>query len=472
MSGTTNGVIWSAIERFSVQGVSFILSIIISRLVTPAEYGLIAMLAIFMAVSQSFIDSGFGTALTQKKDRDETDFSTVFYFNIVISILLYGLLYLCAPLIARFYNQPDLTEITRWVGLNLILISLSLVQRTRLSISLNFKVQAKVSFVAVILSGLFGVTLAYHGWGAWALVYQTLSNNLLSTIFLWVVAKWRPMLVFSWLSFRRLFSFGSKILASGLLQTIYLNLYSLVIGKFYNPSDVGFYNRAYSISQYPSTNIVYILCRVMYPIQCEHQDDDKWLIDNFIRYLRMACFIVFPLMMLLAVIAKPLVLIVLTEKWLPAASLISILSLAYMWFPVMVINHQILSVKGRSDLYLKAEVIKKTTAIAILFATLPFGIKWLCWGVLIYNLFDVTLIIWFSKKVIATGYIRQFKALLPITIVTAIATMTALPVSDFFPNTWANLLAGSTVFIITFLIGVSIARIDEFKQIRKTLHLR
>ena len=472
MSGTTNGVIWSAVERFSVQGVSFVLSIVISRLVTPAEYGLIAMLAIFMAVAQSFIDSGFGTALTQKKDRDETDFSTVFYFNIVISILLYGLLYLCAPLIARFYNQPELTEITRWVGLNLILISLSLIQRTRLSINLNFKIQAKVSLLAVILSGTIGVILAYHGWGAWALVYQTLSNNLLSTIFLWLAAKWHPMLVFSWRSFRRLFSFGSKILASGLLQTIYLNLYSLVIGKFYNPSDVGFYNRAYSISQYPSTNIVYILCRVMYPIQCEHQDDDKWLIENFIRYLRMACFIVFPLMMLLAVIARPLVLIVLTEKWLPSATLISILSLAYMWLPVMIINHQILSVKGRSDLFLKAEVIKKATAITILFATLPFGIKWLCWGVLIYNIFDVSLIIWFSKKVIDTGYMRQFKALLPITIVTATATIISFTVSDIITNPWANLLVVSAVFIVTFLLGVTIAKMNEFDQFRKTLHLK
>lgn len=398
MTNTAKGVIWSAIERFSVQGISFLLGIIIARLVTPNEYGLIAMLTIFMAIAQAFIDSGFGNALIQKKDRNEIDYSTVFYFNIVISILLYGILYVCVPLIASFYSQPELTSVTRWIGLNLIFISLSIVQRTRLNVDLNFKLQAKVSLAAVIISGIIGITLAYNGYGVWALVSQNLLNNLLSTIFLWVAAKWKPLLTFSMDSFKKLFSFGSKLLASGLLHTVYLNLYSLVIGKFYNAADVGFYNRAYTISQYPSTNIVSIITRAIYPVQCAHQDDDNWLEGHFLSYLRMGCFIVFPLMALLAVISRPLVLLVLTEKWLPAADLISILSLAYMWYPVMVINNQMLNVKGRSDLFLKAEIIKKIVAVAILCATLPFGIVWLCLGVLIYNIFDVLLIICFTKK--------------------------------------------------------------------------
>lgn len=238
MPTTTNGVIWSAVERFSVQGIQFLLTLVIARLVTPAEYGLVAMLSIFMAIAQTFIDSGFGNALIQKKDRDEVDFSTVFYFNIIIALLCYTLLYFCAPLIASFYNQPELTEITRFVGVNLILMSISIVQNTKLNISLNFKMLSKVSLISVIISGTAGIVSAYHGWGVWALVLQGLLNNAIRTTLLWINAKWKPLFVFSKKSFHRLFSFGSKLLASGLMHTIYLNLYSLVIGKFYNAADV------------------------------------------------------------------------------------------------------------------------------------------------------------------------------------------------------------------------------------------
>lgn len=471
MPSTTNGVIWSAIERFSVQGVSFLLGIVIARLITPSEYGLIAMLAIFMAIAQTFIDSGFGNAMIQKKDRNEVDYSTVFYFNIVISSILYGVLYLCAPLIARFYNQPELIAVTRWIGLNLIFISLSIVQRTRLTVDLNFKVQAKVSLAAVIISGIVGITMAYNGWGVWALVFQSLSNNLLSTIFLWVTAKWHPMLVFSIDSFKRLFSFGSKLLASGLLHTIYLNLYSLVIGKFYNAADVGFYNRAYTISQYPSTNIVMIVTRAIYPVQCAHQDDDNWLESHFLSYLRMSCFIVFPLMVLLAVIARPLVLLVLTEKWLPAADLISILSLAYMWYPVMVINNQMLNVKGRSDLFLKAEIIKKIVAVAILCATLPFGIVWLCWGIFIYNIFDMLQIIAFSKIVINIGYLTQFKELFPLFLLTLLSGMIGTIAYLMHLSPIFHIFISLALFISVFLYGSLLLKFEELKNLKRVFHL-
>ncbi len=466
------GVLWSSIERFSAQGISFILGIVIARLVTPGEYGLIAMLSIFMAIAQAFIDSGFGNALIQKKDRSEIDYSTVFYFNIVISIIIYGLLYLCAPLIAKFYNQPALTSVTRWIGLNLIFISLSIVQRTRLNIDLNFKQQAKVSLAAVIISGIIGIYLAYMGFGVWALVSQSLSNNLLSTIFLWITTKWHPMLEFSISSFKRLFSFGSKLLVSGLLHTIYLNLYSLVIGKFYNAADVGYYNRAYTISQYPSTNIVTIITRAIYPVQCEHQDDDVWLENNFLKHLRMICFVVFPLMVLLAITAQPLVNILLTEKWLPAADLIFILSLAYMWYPVMVLNNQILNVKGRSDYFLRAELIKKTVAFIILFATLPFGVIWLCIGVFMYNVFDMILIIWFAKKVLPIGYISQFKSISPIAILSYLAGLVAYACGWKISYDFATVAIEVITFAIIFIFGCKVLKIREINQLKQIFHIR
>ena len=364
------GVVWSAVERFSVQGIQFVLSIVIARLVAPSEYGLIAMLGIFMAIAQTFIDSGFSNALVQKKDRTEVDFSTVFYFNIVVALLVYLILYFSAPYIALFYKEPLLDIITKWVGVNIIISAFSIVQRAKLTIQLDFKTQAKASLISVVASGVLGIFFAYYGYGVWALVTQALLNNLLDTLLLWLFAHWMPKWKFSYQSFKQLFSFGSKLLLSGLLHSVYLNLYTLVIGRKYSATDVGYYNRSYSIAQYPSVNIVMIISRAIYPLQCEMQDDDERLTRSFIQYLRMSCYIIFPLMMGLAVLAKPLVLLLLTERWLPAAKLISILSIAYMWYPVMVINNQILNVKGRSDYFLKAEIVKKVLAVLILVITM------------------------------------------------------------------------------------------------------
>jgi O-antigen/teichoic acid export membrane protein len=447
----TNGLMWSAIERLSTQGISFLLGLVVARLVLPSEYGLVAMLNIFMAIAQTFIDSGFGNALIQKKNRSDVDFSTVFYFNIAISVVLYILMYVSAPLIANFYNQPRLVEITRWSSLSLIIMSLALVQRTILTINLNFKGLAKISLVSIVLSGVIGVYTAYRGWGVWALVIQSIANNFFNTMLLWVNTKWYPSLSFSVNSFKQLFTFGSKLLASGMLHTIYLNLYSLVIGKFYNVSDVAYYNRAYSISQMPSANLSFIFNRTVYPIQCEHQDDNKWLSETFLKYLKTSCFVIFPLMTILAAIAKPLVVIILTDRWSPIAPLVSILSIAYMFIPVMTINNQILNVKGRSDLFFRAEVIKKIVAIVILCLTLPFGIYVLCMGVILYNIFDMLLIISYAKKVIPTGYKNQFIALIPITVVVLVAGSVSYGLQMSINSTpWLSLFIGVLGYLTVF----------------------
>ena len=322
------GVMWSAVERFSVQGIQFVLSIVIARLVLPSEYGLIAMLGIFLAIAQTFVDSGFSNALIQKKDRTEVDYSTVFYFNILIALVVYGVLFISAPYIASFYREPELTVVTRWVGLNLLLNGLSIVQRAKLTVCVDFKTQAKASLIAVLMSGLVAVCLAYRDYGVWALVLQSLLSSFLNTLLLWIFSRWLPLWCFSWKSFRSLFSFGSKLLLSGLLHTIYINLYSLVIGRRYSAMDVGFYNRANQFSGFPSTNLVGIITRVIYSVQCELQDDTERLNRSFMCYLRVSCYIIFPLMTLLAVLSDPLIRFLLTDKWLPSAELLSILCLS------------------------------------------------------------------------------------------------------------------------------------------------
>ena len=425
------------------------------------------MLSIFLAIAQTFVDSGFSNALIQKKDRTEVDFSTIFYFNIFIAFVAYGVLFVSAPSIASFYKEPALTTVTRWVGLSLILNGLSVVQRAKLTVRVDFRTQAKASLVAVIISGLIGVLLAYQGYGVWALVFQTLSSSFLNTLLLWTFAKWLPLWCFSWVSFKSLFSFGSKLLLSGLLHTIYINLYSLVIGRRYSAMDVGFYNRSYQLAGFPSINIVGIITRAIYPLQCEMQDDDERLNASFIQYLRMSCYIIFPLMTVLGVLAEPLVRLLLTDKWLPSAELLSILCFAYMWYPVMVINNQILNVKGRSDYFLRAEIIKKVVAIGILCATLPFGVRVLCWGIVLYNFLDMGIIIYYSRKVISTGYREQVRNIIPLFLLSWGMGISIYLCQLFFDggSLFLQLVLCWVVAFTTYMVLSFIFRIQEFQQV-------
>lgn len=464
----TQSVFWSAVERFSVQGVQYLLSIIIARLLLPSDYGLVAMLSIFIAISQAFIDGGFANALIQKNDRTERDYSTVFYFNIAVSTLFYLLLYLSAPLIASFYDEPQLELITKVVGVTLIINSLGIVQQTKLTITLDFKRQAVASLTAVIISGTVGVVMAYKGYGVWAIVWQSILNNLLRVALLWLFSRWKPLFVFSAESFRGLFGFGSKILASSLLHTIYTNLYTLVIGKKFAAAELGFFNRASTLAQFPSTNFTNVIVRAIYPIQCRMQDDEEQLNRLFINYLRMACYIIFPVMIGLCVLAGPLIEVLLTDKWLPAVPLFQILCIAYMWDPVMKINHNMLNVKGRSDYFLKAELFKKAVAVVILCATIPFGVKVMCLGLVLYSFVDMTIIARYTKKLTGIGVRVQGRALLPVILLSAtmgaVAYLATLPVTGALAKTGLGATAG-----IVYYIAVS--RLFRFREFGTLLSL-
>ncbi|KAA6342558.1 Teichuronic acid biosynthesis protein TuaB [termite gut metagenome] len=461
------GVAWSAVERFSVQGVQFVLSIILARLVAPSEYGLIAMLGIFLAIAQSFIDSGFSNALIQKKDRTETDYSTVFYFNIVVAGIVYGILFLCSPYVAGFYKEPQLETITKWIGLNIILSAFSIVQRAKLSIKLDFKTQTKASLLSVIVSGCIGITLAYQGFGVWALVIQALSSSLLNTLLLWIFAKWRPSLIFSWASFKILFSFGSKLLLGGLMHTIYMNLYTLVIGRQFSAVNVGYFNRSQTLAMFPSTNITEVIGRVMYPSLCSIQDEEEKLKNVFLQYLRVVSFIVFPLMIGVSVLSKPLIQVVLTDKWLSAAPLLSILCIAYMWQPIMIINWQILNVRGRSDLALKSEIVKKITAFVILFSTIPLGIKGMCWGLLIYSFVDITIILQFVKRVMAVNYWIEIKSFTSVFISSLLMGISVYLIIQLVSNPLIKLIVGGMSGIILYFGFAILFKFEEISLIKK-----
>lgn len=461
----TKSVLWSAIERFSVQGIQYIINIIIARLLLPSDYGVIAMLNIFLAVFQAVIDGGFANALIQKKDTTNVDCSTVFYFNIAVSVVMYAILYLSSAHIALFFEVPQLDLITKVVGLTLIINSLGIVQQARLTIALDFKHQAVASLSAVVISSPVGVWLAYNGYGAWSLVWHTLFNNLIRVALLWVFAKWRPQRVFSKESFRTLFSFGSKLLASSVLHTIYVNMYTLIIGKKFAATELGFFNRATTLAQFPSTNFTNIIVKAIYPIQCKMQDDIEQLNRTFMIYMRMACYVIFPIMIMLCAVAEPMIRIILTDKWLPSVPLFQILCLAYMWDPIMKINNNILNVKGRSDYFLHAEIIKKIVAVVILLATIPFGVTVMCIGLIGYAVADMVIIIYYSNKVIHISVWRQMRELAPVTLLSFSMGAVSYLSLYLFDDPLLQLITGLATGGLYYLIMSHLFGFKEFKQL-------
>lgn len=461
------GVMWNTIERFSSQGIQFVLTIVIARILSPDDYGLVAMLSIFMAIAQTLIDSGFGNALIQKKDRDEADYSTTFYFNILVSSFIYLILFLMAPWIATFYSQPTLISITRVFGLVLVINSFSIVQQARLTVVLDFKKQAFASLLSVVAGGAVGVWMAYHDFGVWTLVWQALISAVCRSLVLWIYARWMPHWLFSWTSFRSLFSFGSKIMLSAMLHTIYTNMYSLVVGKVFNAVELGYFNRAYTLGQFPVQNFSNIVFKVVYPIQCRYQNDKEKFNYLFVNSLRLSCFFIFPLMTGIVILAGPLVQILLTDKWLPIVPLLQIVCIAQMWDPVMRLNASVLDATGRSDYRLYSEILKKVVAFAILFLSIPFGIRVMCVGLVLYSFADMVIIIGYSRKITGIGYRRQFRSILPFTLLAAGAgglTWIVLRCISSLPDL-LQIAIGSIIGVVSYGIGAYLFKFPEWEMI-------
>lgn len=469
---TVKGVIWSAVDRFSAQGIQFVFSILIARLLVPEDYGVIAMLNIFLAVSQTFIDSGFGTALIRKIDRTETDFSTVFYFNIAVAVFFYLGLFFAAPAIANFYNTPLLVPVTRVTAINLVIGSLSGIHNAKLSIAIDFKSRAKISIVSAVLTGSVGLWMAYAGYGVWALVVQTVFAGIIRTIMLWVIVKWYPKLVFSWQSFKEMFSFGSKLLASGLLDTIYNNIYPLVIGKVFSPTTLGVYSKANSLAQFLSSNITSVLQSVTFPVLSTIQNEEDRLAAAYKRFLRIAAFVVFPLMMGLSAVADPFIRLTLTDKWEGAIYLLQIICFWMMWYPIHAINLNILQVKGRSDYFLKLEIIKKVQGVIVLCITVPMGIVAMCYGSLISSFICLIWNTYYTKKLFGYGFFAQMKDLLPVIMHSLTMWLLVSVIVYFMPNLWLKLIVGVVAGMIYYIAGAFIMKLPEMNELLTILKLK
>lgn len=466
---TLEGTIWGAFERFSGQGIQFIVLIVMARLLTPKDYGLIGMVAIFTNIAQSLVDSGFSQALIRKQNRTNVDNSTTFYFNFVVAILIYACFYLIAPLVSDFYNEPELTALMRTISVVIIFNSLSVVQTALYTAKVDFKTQAKATISSAGISGVVGIYFAYRGNGAWALVYQQLTYASVNTILLWIFSSWTPSKVFSWKSFKELFSFGSRILGSGIINTLYRDSYQLVIGKFFAAESLGFYTRASHFAQFPSTNISGILQRVTFPVLCAVQDNREKLVDVYKKFIRVSTLIIFPLMMMLAGISNSMVSVVLGDKWQYTASLLIILCFSSMWYPVHHLNVNILQAIGRSDLTLKTEIYKKTVGIVILVTTLPFGIEAMCYGGILNSIVSLFINCYYVGKLLKYGFFQQMLDILPVLIISFFIFGVIYYIQYLIVNPLIHIIVGLIIGCTLCFTLCFILNIMAFKDIKSLI---
>lgn len=413
-SKAVNGAIWVTVEKFVGQFVSFIFGLILARILSPSDYGIVGMLAIFLGVASTFTDSGMGSALIQKQNRTDKDFSTVFWFNLFVSTFFYVLLYFAAPYIAQFYNIPLLASVTRVISISLIINAFSTIHKTKLTIEMRFREQSVITIICTLLTCLLGLLFAYLGYGVWALVLQTLSTASLTAILTMGVTRWVPKLLFCKESFKQLFGYGSRILGSSLINTIYQNIYTIVIGKVFAPAQVGYYNRALQFANLPAQTVQDMSLKVNFPILATIQDDNKGLLNAYRKLITVPMYLLYPLLIGLATTAEPLIQILIGEKWLPCVPMLQILCIGCMFGPLTHTNLNLLYVKGRTDLVLKLEVIKKPLGFLILFCTIPFGITWMIVGKVFYDFIAFSFNCYYTGKLLGYGELMQLKELLPI----------------------------------------------------------
>lgn len=420
---TVRGMTWSFVDNIANSGITFFVGLILARLLTPMEYGIMAMITIFIAISTSIIDSGFSNALIRKSVINRIDYNTVFYFNLGISVLLYIILYVASPIISSFFNEPALIKITRIISWILIINALGIIPRTILVVNIDFKTQTKVSLISSIVSGVVGVGMAFYGLGVWSLVGQRLSRQLLNTFFLWIYCRWRPVWEFSTESFREMFGFGSKLLVSGLIDTVYKNIYYVIIGHFYSSAQLGQYTRADQFKNIFSSNLTNVIQRVSYPVLSSIQNDPKRLKDAYRRIIKTTMLITFTCMIGLAAIAKPLIIVLIGEKWLQAVYFLQIVCFAGMLYPLHAINLNILQVKGRSDLFLNLEIIKKIIAVGPIVVGVFCGIEYMLWGSVLTSFISFFLNSYYSADLINYPTWQQIKDILPALLVSGITAL-------------------------------------------------
>lgn len=466
-------MLWTLTQQFGTQGIQFGVSIVLARLLMPAEFGLIGMITVFYAVGNSLMDAGLTQSLIRSKHSSQKDYSTVFFFNLAGSVLIYAIIYFSAPFIADFYNQPSLTSITRVYCLSFLINAFSSIQLTKLTKEMKFKKQMIIALPSLIVSSALGIWLAYHDYGVWSLVWMSLLQAFLNSVQLWIYSKWAPSFVFDLAIFKNHFKFGYKLTLSSLLDTIFTNIYQIIIGRYFLASQVGYYTRASTLRQLPVMNLSKALNKVTYPLFATIQDDDVRLKSVYKQIMQMVLFVIVPVLILMNVLAEPLFRFLFTEKWLPAVPYFQIMAITGLLYPIHAYNLNILKVKGRSDLFLKLEVIKKVLVVLMILFTFRFGILGLLWGQLANSIITFFINTYYTGKFLHYTSLQQVKDLLP-TILLGFLMGAIVWGIDYLMITqeWADfsrLLIGGLAGLSIYIAAAWVFQMESFENAKKII---
>ena len=462
---TKVGMYWTFLNQGATQLMQFVVGIVMARLLSPEDFGITALPAVFMAIAASLMDCGFTTALIRKPEVTSKDLSTSFYYSILMGLFCYGLMYVASPFIADFYNTPILTPLIRVTSLTFLWGPLTTPQKVILNRRLDFKTQTRISIINKIISAIVGIAVAYAGYGIWALVASGICASLMELIqTVWVV-KWMPTEKWDKKSFKYLWNFGNKMLGANLIDIIYNNITPIFVGKFYSPRDLGVYNRALGYCKLPATQITNILSQVTLPVLSKMQDNDEFLIKQFRRMFRVASFISFPVLMMLCALAKPLVLVLITDKWVDCIILLQIMCFAKMWWPIQTLNRNLLQVKGRSDLLFKLEAYKKTINFIILCCSLPFGIKWFCMAQILQTMQAFAWNTYYTGKYFNLTTFKQLGDVMPSFVLSIVMLGSIFGVNYFIDSSYLQIIVGALVGILVYVGGAILLKREELNDV-------
>lgn len=463
-----SGFLWRFFERCGAQGVTLIVSIVLARLLNPDVYGTIALITVFTIILDVFVNSGLGNALIQKKDADDLDYNTVFYFNITMSVVLYALLYFLAPLISSFYEIPELTPLTRVLGLSLITSGVANIQQAYVSKHLIFKKFFFSTLGGTVGAAIIGIWMAYAGYGVWALVCQQLFNKAVDMSILWIIVKWRPKWMFSLERLKSLFSYGWKLLVSSLLDTGYNQLRQLIIGKMFTTVDLAFYNKGTEYTHPIITNINSSIDSVLFPVMSNAQDSTYAVKMMTRRAITTSSYIIWPMMMGIAACAEPIVRIVLTEKWMPCVPYMRIFCIVYAFWPIHTANLNAIKALGRSDLFLKLEIIKKAVGLAIILATMWHSVMAMAWGMLAGSFISQIINAWPNRKLLDYTYVQQLKDILPSILLSSAMFGIVFCVKFIGLNDWLTLIIQIPLGVVIYIAGSILFKIESFDYLIAT----
>lgn len=463
---------WSLFEGFSSQGITFVVGIVLARILSPSDFGLVGLITVFVVVSNSIVESGLSNALIRKTDATNKDFSTVFFINITLAAFIYVLFFLISSFISDFFNEPRLKNLIRVSTIALVINSWVIIQRTLLVKDLNFKLQSIISFIASFFSGLIAVIMVYNKFGVWSLVFLTISKQLINCILLWVTSKWRPIMVFSKSSFNELFDYGYKLLIANLINSIYQNIYYVIIGKVFTPTSLGYFTRADSFQKPFSSNIALGIRRISFPILSGLQNDDFQLKMKFKKFIRFSILLSSIVLFCIAGIAKPIVLILVGEKWFPSIFYLKLLCVPGILYPLQILNLNLLNIKGFSNLNLKLEIVKKIVLIPVLFIVTFKGIDALLYSLVVFSIVEFFINSIYTYKLINYSLMEQLKDIFPFILISIISFFLVSIITLFDLNSIFTIVIQMFVMFFYYALIVMFSEISEFKEIKNIIYLR